>query len=118
MKPSENLFINALPFCFPAEPVTFYFSATDKPEIPLGRLQTDQLISPAVRELFPDLPKDKPVFTSFDRPVDDFIPYPLTSPPVPTSTLPKSTTTVVSCITSATVVIWLRRHSYTTRRFG
>lgn len=74
VKPSENLFINALPFCFPAEPVTFYFSATDKPEIPLVRLQTDQLIPPAVRELFPDLPKDKPVFTSFDRPVDNFIP--------------------------------------------
>jgi hypothetical protein len=71
---SENLFINALPFKFPAEPVTFYFSDTDKPEIPLVRLLTDQLIPPVVRSLYPNLPKDKPVFTSFDRPVDGFTP--------------------------------------------
>ena len=70
----EKLFLNALPFTYPAEPVTFYFSDHDVEEIPLVPLKSDQLITDEIIGLFPGLKPGQTIYTSFTRNVAGFKP--------------------------------------------
>lgn len=75
----EHLFLNTLPFSFPSEPVTFYFSDEDKhlPDLHLTRLKSSQLYPLNIRSIFPKLKNGEPIYTSFDKPNDELTPLPI-----------------------------------------
>lgn len=68
----ENLHLNTLLFSFPEEPVTFYFSDTDREDIPLSPLTN--LYPVEIRQLYPHIVTGTKIYTSFTRPVDGFLP--------------------------------------------
>jgi len=55
---SENLFLNTLAFKFPKDPVTFYFSLTDRKDVNLTKLN-HQLFPLHIHEIFPDIKLNK-----------------------------------------------------------
>jgi len=74
--PTENLFLNTLAFKFPKDPVTFYFSLTDRKNVNLTKLN-HQLFPSRVKEIFPDINNRQTLYTSFTRPIDGFKPLPI-----------------------------------------
>lgn len=70
----EKLFLNALPFSYPAEPVTFYFSDHDVENIPLTPLKSEQLLTAEILGLFPSLRLGQVIYTSFTRKLEGFKP--------------------------------------------
>ncbi len=73
----EKLYLNALPFSFPADPVTFYFSDHDVEEIPLVPLKSEQLLTDEIKGLFPGLKPRQTIYTSLTRKVEGFKPLPI-----------------------------------------
>lgn len=69
----EDLRLNSLLFSFPSEPVTFWFSRTDRKDIPLMPL-SHQLFPVNIEEIFPGIGNDECIFTSFQRKVEGFTP--------------------------------------------
>lgn len=69
---SEKLFLNALPFTYPAEPVTFYFSDHDVENVPLTPLKREKLLTAEIMGLFPSLKTGQVIYTSFTRKLDGF----------------------------------------------
>ena len=70
---SENLFLNTLAFKFPKDPVTFYFSLSDRKGVNLTKLN-HQLFPLHIKEIFPDITNRQTLYTSFTRPLDEFKP--------------------------------------------
>lgn len=70
----ENLFLNTLAFEFPKEPVTFYFSDTDRKDAHYVRLRSSVLFPDNIRSIFPELKNDDTLYTSFTKEVEGAIP--------------------------------------------
>lgn len=68
----ENLHLNTLLFSFPQEPITCYFSDTDRDDIPLSPLSNRYPIE--IIQLFPNIVTGTKIYTSFTRPIDGFLP--------------------------------------------
>jgi len=58
------------------DPVTFYFSLTDRKNVNLTKLN-HQLFPSRVKEIFPDINNRQTLYTSFTRPIDGFKPLPI-----------------------------------------
>ena len=69
----ESLFLNTLAFEFPREPQIFFFSLTDKEDVPLTKLN-HQLFPANIRDIFPDISNDCFLYTSFTRKLEGFKP--------------------------------------------
>jgi len=69
----ESLFLNTLAFEFPREPQIFFFSLTDKEDVPLTKLN-HQLFPANIRDIFPDISNDCFLYTSFTRRLAGFKP--------------------------------------------
>ena len=67
----EDLRLNSLLFSFPSEPVTFWFSRTDKEGMSLTPL-SHQLFPVNIGEIFPGIGNTETIYTSFSREVDGF----------------------------------------------
>lgn len=70
----ENLFLNTLKFEFPAEPVTFYFSDTDKVDAHFTYLKSSTLFPVNIHTIFPQLNNSDTLYTSFAREVEGATP--------------------------------------------
>lgn len=68
----ENLYLNTLLFSFPQEPITCYFSDTDREDISLSSLTN--LYPIEIKQLFPNIISGTKIYTSFTRPIDGFLP--------------------------------------------
>lgn len=69
----EALFLNTLPFHFPKEPVTFYFSMEESAEFRLTKLN-HALFPSNIRDIFPDIANGDTLYTSFDRELEEMTP--------------------------------------------
>lgn len=69
----EALFLNTLPFHFPKEPVTFYFSLENSEDYHLTKLN-HELFPSNIREIFPDIANGDTIYTSFDRELEELTP--------------------------------------------
>jgi len=69
-EPNEKLFLNTLKFEFPAEPVTFYFSDTDKADAHYTYLKSSTLFPVGIHSIFPQLKNNDTLYTSFTREVE------------------------------------------------
>jgi hypothetical protein len=72
-KPTENLFLNTLPFAYPVEPVTFYFTKEFIPGLHLKPLSHD-LFPLGVETIFPDITNADKIYTTFTEPADGLTP--------------------------------------------
>ncbi|KAA6300472.1 MAG: hypothetical protein EZS26_003383 [Candidatus Ordinivivax streblomastigis] len=70
---AESLFLNTLAFAFPEEAKTFYFSLTDRPDCNLTKLN-HVLFPNNIREIFPTITNGDTLYTSFCKPIKDFLP--------------------------------------------
>ena len=69
-EPNEKLFLNTLKFEFPTEPVTFYFSDTDKDGAHFTYLKSSILFPVGIESIFPELKNNDTLYTSFTREVE------------------------------------------------
>lgn len=71
---SEKLFLNAVAFSYPTEPVTFYFSNHDVPTTSLQPIRGDKLLTQQILALYPEAANGKTIYTSFCRQIEGFVP--------------------------------------------
>lgn len=69
----EKLFLNALPFDFPKEPITFYFTTENKADYRLIKLN-NALFPHNIQSIFHERSLSDKLYTSFDRPIDGLKP--------------------------------------------
>ena len=64
MPVEEALYLNTIPFEYPKEPVTFYFSLDDGD----GLKNLNHVNFPAnIKDIYPGITNGDPLYTSFDR---------------------------------------------------
>ena len=64
MPVEEALYLNTIPFEYPKEPVTFYFSLDDGD----GLKKLNHVNFPAnIKDIYPGITNGDPLYTSFDR---------------------------------------------------
>jgi hypothetical protein len=78
MSIQENLFLNTLPFDFPKEPRTFYFSLEDRTDCRLTKL-THLLFPQNIFDIFPNITNSDTLYTSFDYKIDGLQPLEIKS---------------------------------------
>lgn len=71
--PAEALFLYTLAFKFPKDPLTFYFSLSDRKDVNLTKLN-HQLFQLHIKEIFPDIKNSDTIYTSFRKKIDGFQP--------------------------------------------